>query len=218
MEKMILKKIIKRFIILMIAIISSITLYFTTAFLLTLFPTKPKNSNQNQIIYLIYNDMHSDIVLELNATNTDWKKYLSPLLQYKNGYLSFGWGDKETYINTPTWNELSISTTLKALFVNTPSLMHVSHISDINDYQAIKKIHISKEQLTALEKNILKSFDLNADKNYKAYSHDDLFYPSNYKYNLFNTCNTWTGETLREANISMSYWTPLSQNVIDSLP
>ena len=201
----------------LIFILLVITLYFAIAFLLTFFPTKPKNLNQNQTIYLLYNNMHSDIVLELNNTTEDWRRHLSPLINNKNGYLSFGWGDKETYINTPTWDELSILTTVKARFINTPSFMHVSHISDINRYQKIKKLKISKEQLSKLEKNILKSFNLNTYKNYKAYTHNDLFYPSNYKYNLFYTCNTWTGETLREANISMSYWTPLSKNVIDSL-
>ncbi|RUM71342.1 MAG: hypothetical protein DSZ07_00665, partial [Sulfurovum sp.] len=53
---------------------------------------------------------------------------------------------------------------------------------------------------------------------YQGYGRDDLFYPSIYKYNLFNTCNTWTGDQLREANVSISYWTPLSSNIIDSLP
>ena len=218
MDKMLLKTTIKRSLMVLISLIFIITLYFAIAFLLIFFPTKPKNLNQDQTIYLLYNNLHSDIVLELNSTTEDWKKYLSPLIKNKKGYLSFGWGDKETYINTPTWSELSISSTLKALFINTPSLMHVSHISNINDYQAIRKINVSKEQLLALEKNILKGFDLNTDRSYRAYSHNDLFYPSNYKYNLFHTCNTWTGNTLRESNISMSYWTPLSKNVIDSLP
>jgi len=198
--------------------VSIIFFYFSTAFLLSFFPSKQKDSIKTETIYIIYNTMHTDIVLELNKTNQLWDKTLPIVIQNKTGYIAFGWGDKETYLNTPTWDKLSISTTLKALFINTPSLMHVSHIANIKHYKNIKKIDVSKEQLETLEKSILKSFNLITKQHYKAYKQNDLFYPSTYKYNLFNTCNTWTGDTLRDANISMSYWTPLSQNVVDSLP
>ena len=196
-------------------------IYFLTAYLLVLLPTtkEEKKQGKSEDIYIIYNTMHSDIVLNIKSINN--KKLTTKLRTFINnrdGYLAFGWGDKETYLNTPTWNDIKISTSLKALFINTPSIMHVSFYRDIDRFKNIKKVELSKEEKEKLEKSILKSFDLEKNEIYKGYGRDDLFYSSLYSYNMFHTCNTWTGDRLREANISVSYWTPLSSNVIDSLP
>ena len=196
-----------------------IILYFSTAFLLINFQTSDINSKKDQTIYILYDSMHSDIVLEIKSINN--KKLKTKPVSFsrdREGYLSFGWGDKETYLNTPTWNDIQLSTSLKALFINTPSLMHVTFYKDIHRFKNIKVIKLSQKGKEVLESSILKSFNLESNNSYKGYGKDDFFYPSVYNYNLFNTCNTWTGDRLREANVSMSYWTPLSSTVIDSLP
>jgi len=195
-----------------------IILYFSTAYLLTFLPSKQEENRRTEDIYILYNTMHSDILLNTRGLNKELKRELTSLIKKREGYLAFGWGDKETYLNTPTWNDIKISTSLKALFINTPSLMHVSFYRDINRFRYIKHIKLSKKEKEKLEASILKSFDLERDEEYQGYGRDDLFYPSVYNYNLFNTCNTWTGDRLREANLSISYWTPLSYNIIDSLP
>ena len=210
-------QVIKKFTIFLLIPLFSIVLYLLFSFVFTLFPTEPLNEIQDKKIYILYNEMHTDIILKLTKNNKKWNR-LFPLKYKEKGYLAFGWGDKETYLNTPTWNRLKISTILKALFINTPSLMHVSYYSDIKRFKNIKIITLSKQQLQELEKSILKSFNFENNQYYKAYANNDLFYPSTHQYNLFHTCNTWTGDRLREANITMSYWTPLSQNVISSLP
>jgi uncharacterized protein (TIGR02117 family) len=218
---MIFIKSVKFILELLIFFILTTILYFLTAYLLIFLPTtkEEKKQKRDEEIYILYDTMHSDIVINIKSINS--KKLtiqLRSLIKNREGYLAFGWGDKETYLNTPTWNDIKISTSLKALFINTPSLMHVSYIYNIKKYQNIKKIKMSKEQLAILEQSILKSFNLEAFTQYQGYGRDDFFYPSIYNYNLFNTCNTWTGDRLREANVSMSYWTPLSSNVINSLP
>ncbi len=131
--------------------------------------------------------------------------------------MAFGWGDKETYLNTPTWSDISILTTLKALFINTPSLLHVIYYKDIEWFKHLKRVKVSLEQEELLMQSILNSFN-KKENPLQGYSKNDLFYPSLYRYNLFYTCNTWTGERLRDANISVAYWTPFSYNVVASLP
>ena len=165
--------------------------------------------------------MHSDIVINLETSTVPWKEHLPNLLKSKDkGFLSFGWGDQETYLNTPTWDDLRVSTALKALFINTPSLMHVTYLKRINRFRHIKAISITKEQHKRLEKNILRSFGKEVKFYHKGYRHNDKFYYSkpNNNYNIINTCNTWTGESLYDANISVSRWTPFAYNVIYSLP
>ena len=197
-------------------LIASLLFYFILAYLLQLFPQKESNSllPKNKSIYILYSDMHTDIVF--NITEMNRSKF--PTFQKKQkGYLAFGWGDKETYLNTPTWNDLKLSTAMKALFINTPSLMHVSYYPNVHYYKNLKKVQLTSEQYRALQKNILKNFDF-TKKEYKGYGKNDFFYTAKGSYNLFNTCNAWTAKQLREVNVSVSYWTPLSQNVINSLP
>jgi len=190
--------------------------YLLTVYLLTLFPKKvtPSSLENNQTLYVLYNEMHTDIVFNLQDLN---RSLFPEFKRKKSGYLAFGWGDKETYLNTPTWDDLRLSTTLKALFINTPSLIHISYIQNIHRYRDIKVLKLTKRQKRSLKDKILNDIDFKGEK-HKGYGRDDFFYASNNSYNLVNTCNTWTGDRLRDANITMSYWTPFSWSVVNLLP
>jgi len=209
-------KFLKYIIFLILIIVFS---YMLVAYVLIFFPHYGKSQKKEKSIYLYHDSMHTNIILNLRDTHYNWQKLLQKLLKRrKYGYLSFGFGDKETYLNTPKWNDLKVSTALKALFINTPSLVHVEYLHNINiksDY--IIKIDIDKNQYKNIEKQILNTFGKEITFGYKGYGKDDIFYNSPYKYNLINTCNTWSGDILREANITMSYWTPLSCCVVKSL-
>jgi len=215
---MFISKLIKKIFIILLFITIIIGLYISTAFFLTLFPTKNFSATEKkEKIYILYNNMHSDIVLSLEDISDPWIRNLPIIKEKREGYISFGWGDKETYLNTPTWSKIKASRSLKALFLNTPSLMHVSYYPTINYFPKIKTVALSKNQKETLKKTIFKSFDFK-EKSFRGYGISDVFYSSPYQYNFVYTCNTWTGNTLRAANISVSYWTPFSYNVVHSLP
>ena len=213
-------KVLNKVIYIILSQMIVLILYISIAFGLSFFTTHPEiKENKEQTIYILYSSMHSDIVINLEKSVLPWKKYLPELLKSKNkGFISFGWGDKETYLNTPTWNDLKLSTALNALFINTPSLMHVTYLKTIHRFKYLKAIEITKEQHKQLEENILKSFGNEIKIYQKGYRYNDKFYDSEDKYNIINTCNTWTGKSLYDANISVSRWTPFSYNVIYSLP
>ena len=211
-------KLLKKIFIFFLFLFIPLLLYIAIAHLLIFFPTKEETSlDQNRSIYIAYSQLHSDIIININALDKKWKERLPSQVMKSQGYLSFGWGDKEFYLNTPTWDKLKINAALKALFINTPSVIYVKYHPTVGYFQEIKEVKLSSKQLKKLENSIFKSFDFQ-NQHYKGYGKDDIFYSSPYQYNIFNTCNTWTGEQLREANISVSYWTPFSYNIIDSLP
>ncbi len=201
--------------------ISIVILYISLSYILTLFPQKtPLSLNKKtETIYLLYDDMHSDIIINIDKSKYNWRKLLPRLIKNrKEGYIAFGWGDRETYLNTPTWSDLKISTALKALFLNTPSLIHVVYYKRINRFKYIKPIKVSTAQKDEIERRILESFGEKIVFKQRVEGYSNIFYSSPYRYNLIRTCNTWTGDILRESNITMSYWTPFSFNVVDSLP
>ena len=202
-------------------LVSSVGLYVLLAYTLMFFPSKGSqtNSPKEQKIYILYDSMHTDIVLNLESSKIGWNKLLPEVIQErKKGYIGFGWGDKETYLNTPTWDDLKISTALKALFLNTPSLLHVGYYRDIHRYQELKEVSLTQKQFDTLEQNLKREFDKKPQYEAKGFSRDDAFYASNRSYNAIDTCNTWSGDRIRESNIRMSYWTPFSFNVVGVLP
>lgn len=216
-------KILKPTLYTILLLFIALMLYISIAFGLSFFSTHTDNNIQNKrdrTIHILYSSMHSDIVIDLKKSELPWREYLPKMLKSKDsGYISFGWGDQETYINTPTWDDLKISTALKALFINTPSLMHVTYHKSIHRFKHLKEVKITQEQHKKLEENILKSFGEKIKFYQKGYRNNDNFYNSkSNQYNIINTCNTWTGEILYDANISVSRWTPFAYNVIYSLP
>ena len=216
-------KIFKLILYTILSLLIALTLYVSFAFGLSAWTSYFRDKTEikkEQSIYIIYSSMHSDIVINLKNSTTPWQKYFPKLLKSKTrGYISFGWGDKETYLNTPRWNDLKVSTALKALFINTPSLMHVTYLKRINRFRHLKAVKVTKEQHQKLEENILKSFGKEVKFYHKGYRYNDNFYYSKPRsYNILNTCNRWTGESLYDANISVSRWTPFAYNVIYSLP
>ena len=206
-----MKKIFKLLIYLILFSLLIIMLYFSIAYLFTLFPKKSAlKSEKTENIYLLYSTIHTDIVFNIQDIN------LSLLPQFKRkqrGYLAFGWGDKETYLSTPTTNDFKLSTSLKALFLNTPSLMHVSYLPTLSNYQDVKNIQLSKAQKEQLKNSIIQSFDFQKQV-YQGYAKEDFFYSAKGEYNLINTCNSWVGDKLRDVNVTMPYWTPFSWSVI----
>ena len=210
-----MKKIFNYFFYLFLFLLLLVSLYFFIAYIFIFFPkSSPQQTEQNNTIHILYSDIHSDIVFNIQDINLS---NFPEFKKKKNGYLAFGWGDKETYLNTPNIDDIKISTSLKALFINTSSLMHVSYIPNILRYRDIKTIQLSDIQKEHLKASIMKSFNFK-EKTYKGYGRADFFYTAKGNYNLINTCNTWTGDRLGDINVSMPYWTPFVWSVTKTLP
>jgi uncharacterized protein (TIGR02117 family) len=210
-----MKKIFNYLLYLLFSLLFIVGLYFFVAFFFTLFPKKSSiETAKKHTIYILYSKIHTDIVFNINDINLS---KFSEFKEKKTGYLAFGWGDKEVYLNTPEISNIQISSSLKAFFINTPSLMHVSYIHDLSRYKSVKNIKLSKTQKGHLKKSIMKSFNFKG-KTYTGYGREDFFYAAKGNYNFINTCNTWTGDKLRESNVSMPYWTPFVWSITKTFP
>ncbi|MEO5644520.1 MAG: TIGR02117 family protein [Bacteroidia bacterium] len=177
-------------------------------------------------IAVISNGVHTDIVVPVKNECRDWTKIFSYSAVKKADstfhYLSFGWGDKGFFINTPTWADLKASTAINAMFWMSTSAMHVTWKKNVAAGPRCRIIMISKENYKLLCDYILQTFALRNNVpefiNAPGYSNNDAFYEAKGKYNLFHTCNVWTGIGLKKAGVRVALWTPFEKSVFRQLP
>ena len=132
-------------------------------------------------------------------------------------YLSFGWGDENFYVNTPTCGDLTFRNAFKAMFLKSPTLMYLTRYkSELSDWIEIK---ISKTELQKLNSYLLNTFKTNENgkkiilKN-QGYSSTDDFYKAKGSYSCFKTCNSWVNSGFKESGLTSCLWTPFNFGLI----
>lgn len=175
------------------------------------------NRNQNKVdpdkkkIYLHSNGVHLDIIVP--------KQYLTDSLakdlysEDLNQYFAFGWGDRNFYINTPTWGDLTFKNAVLAMFWKSSTLIHVTRYNAI--HKSWKPIYVTDDQLKGVIETIDNSFEMNAEQtktrlNCATYGDNDDFYEARGSYSCFKTCNTWANSTLKNNGLKACWWTPVS--------
>jgi uncharacterized protein (TIGR02117 family) len=167
------------------------------------------NAETNKVIYLSTNGVHLDIIMPIE--NID-KLLLQGIKHAQNEkYLSFGWGDENFYINTPTWADLTFSNAFSAMFLKSSTLMHVTrHKNKSNNWIEIK---ISEAELEKLNSYLQNSFELNENGikmilENQGYSSIDDFYKAKGNYSIFKTCNSWANTGFKNSGLESCLWTP----------
>jgi uncharacterized protein (TIGR02117 family) len=202
--------------------IGMLVLYFVLVIILTIIPLN-RNAKQPKTgiqIFVRTNGIHTDFVLPVKTTILNWEDSINCMdfkQVYNPTYISFGWGDKGFYIETPEWSDLKASTAFKALFFMSSTAMHVSYLQgkpSVN--KDCISIIISENQYHVLVNYILDSFRRNKDGNFlliknKGYDVNDNFYEANGTYSFIKTCNTWLNYGLRRIGIKTAIWAPFDK-------
>ena len=191
--------------------------YFIIAAILSLVSTKTQKLDcvKTEYIFISSNGAHLDIIVPVKNLN---KIFIDNLqVQDSAVYISFGWVDKEFYLNTPTWGDLTISTAFKALFLKSESAMHVSFHK--TSYMHWKKIDLCEIQLENLNTFIESTFHKSNKKQFtrigvSGYSENDYFFEARGSFSFYRTCNVWVNEALKKANIETSIWSPFVFGII----
>jgi len=191
-------------------------LYVLISVVLTLIPvnTKPSQEVKNKFIYLNTNGVHLDIVIPKKELKGDFVKGVK--MKVGDKFISFGWGDRNFYINTPTWNDLTFKVAVRAMFLKSATLMHVTKYQEIeNDWI---KIPVSSKQLQDLITYCNTSFNTTDNHVIRVGTHhygaNDEFYEAEGSYSMFKTCNTWANSAVKATGLKTGYWTPLDKGVL----
>ena len=172
-------------------------------------------------IYVATNGVHTGLLLPSVAGGVDWRGLVKPTdladPRYAGRWLWFGWGERHFYLETPTWRDLRLATVLRAVVGSDATLLHVDHILDPAAEYDARPIRLTLPQYRTLARRISARFALRPDGSaipIPGYGPADLFYEAHGRYDAITTCNSWTGDVLRESGIRIGWWTPLSTTVM----
>jgi uncharacterized protein (TIGR02117 family) len=200
-------------------------LYLIAALLGGLMPANPgwQQPERGITIFVQTNGVHTWIAVPAVTPEIDWRPMMpashirDPRLD--GNYLAIGYGNREFYLNTPAWKDLTVRRALGAGFGSGPSLVHVYHERDLAADADQRPIILTAAQYRRLAAFIASSFERDGQGKTipllgRGYSNADIFYRARGGYNLFYTCNEWTGAALREAGVRVGIWTPFSQSIM----
>jgi len=206
------------------AVVLALTcVYIVVAFALVLFPANAGQARQASAVdaYVIAYGAHTDLVFPVITAAMDWTGYF-PAADFAKipsnaDYIAIGWGDREFYLNTPEWKDLTLPRAAGALAGMHGTLLHVTYLRKADFLEYAHVLPLSAEQYAMLAAYVTASAPHPGGRMLavpgKSYTPQDAFYEANGSYNMFKTCNTWVGTGLLQAGVPVSYWTPFDMLV-----
>jgi uncharacterized protein (TIGR02117 family) len=175
-------------------------------------------------LYVRTNGVHTWILMPKVTPVMDWRPYAPPEHlrdpRYGRGdYIAVGYGNREFYLNTPTWADLTLRNAFYAGFGGGPPLVHVEHDYQPHPTGDTRPLRVTPDQYRRLVEFVRARFRLDAQGRPipllgRGYNDWDMFYEANGGYSFVFTCNEWTGRALRAAGVRMGMWTPFAQGVM----
>lgn len=201
----------------LLAIIVFVLLYILFSLVLSAIPASAKTfpGAKDKRIYLYSNGVHLDIILPVGLIPIKLREQLQH--NPDATLLGIGWGDKGFYLDTPTWAELSLVVAVKAMFLPSPTAMHVTeHLTKSANWSSVE---VSQEQLDVLIDYIGQYFSLDKEGRLQeiedaGYTPQDRFYEAEGNYSCFKTCNTWVNNAMKEIGVKTAVWTPMDKGVL----
>lgn len=198
--------------------IGFICFYIVFALFGMIFSCGELDSKKEVTVYIRSNGVHTDICMPTSTVQKDWLTSID-LSDYEDRshieYIAIGWGDKGFFLDTPTWAELKTSTAVNAIFLPSPTAMHVEFLAEPQSSESIIKVQISKKAYSRLVKFVEGTFLMKKNSPILIPNHGygltDNFYEAYGNYHMFNTCNVWTNNAMKSASIPTSIFSILPE-------
>jgi uncharacterized protein (TIGR02117 family) len=175
-------------------------------------------------VFIVSNGVHADICLPIIKDDNIWEAYFTTesfsTLHENPEYISFGWGDKGFYLDTPTWADLTLKTAVKAAFLPSKTAIHVTYVEQKPILsENVKSFIVTKETFRKIQNYIKAYVSLKVDRSQiidccRYPNVHDNFYEAEGSYHMFRTCNVWTNQVLIESGIKTSIWTPFDSGIL----
>jgi uncharacterized protein (TIGR02117 family) len=164
-------------------------------------------------IYVADNGVHTDLVLPArDFSNRVRPDHFADPAQAAQPMLMFGWGDRDFYLNTPTWWDMNPFRVARALAGMGPTVVHVSAVPEPQPAAKIRRLVLRPEEYARLVDYVQRTFA--AGPPVRGYGGHDAFYAARGGYSALRTCNDWSAGGLRSAGVRMGAWTPFAFGVM----
>lgn len=169
------------------------------------------------------NGIHTALVLPLITPVKDWRKDFPasdlPAPDRDYTHVSVGWGEREVFLNTPEWADLSPVTAIRVVTFGGEALLHVAHYVRPAPSVTARPLRLTESQYQSLVRRIEAALPPPARRAvHSGYTDYDVFYDARGRYNLGNTCNQWISDTLAGAGVKTGSWTPFAGGVMQWVP
>jgi uncharacterized protein (TIGR02117 family) len=197
-------------------------IYMTAALVGSLVPVNRgwSEPQQGTTIYIADNGIHADLILPIDAQGLDWRP-LIPASDFAAadpdaGWIAFGSGEKQVYLDTPTWWDLKPRTVWSAL-TGGQRVMHVEYVP--SPYYAVRQLRLRPEEYRRLWAAIRASFALDEHGrpqriDHPGYGPADAFYRATGKPNAVRMCNAVAAHWLALAGVETSVWPPFVNGLV----
>ncbi|MGX7952322.1 DUF2459 domain-containing protein [Tsuneonella sp. HG249] len=168
------------------------------------------------------NGIHTAIVMPLVSVRKDWRAdfpttdLAAPNRAYT--HVSVSWGEREVFLDTPAWSDLSLAKAFRA-GTGGDGLLHVAHYVRPAPSATARYLRLRPAEydrlVRAIETQVLPP---DRRRTYPGYDDYDVFYAAPGRYHAGNTCNQWTSDTLAGAGVRTGWWTPFAGGVMKWVP
>ena len=209
-----------------ILLFSFLCIYFFLAFVLSRMTVEGKNDPKSSIkIYLMKSGVHTDFVLPIKTEVIDWtKSFPRENTGFKDSttkLIAIGWGDKNFYMNTPEWADLTFKTAIFAMTGLGSSAIHATYYYEILSDRPVIQLYLSVKQYKELVRYIQHQLVMDKQgntvyipaKNKLVVSGNDAFYAANNRYSMVLTCNSWINRGLKACHKRACLWTPFAGGI-----
>ena len=176
-------------------------------------------------LYIRTNGVHTWIVMPKVNAIMDWRPYAPPEHlrdpRYGRGdYVAIGYGNRDFYLNTPTWADVELGRALKALLWD-ETVLRVDYRWRPQPGEACAEWRVSVAEygrIAAFVGESLRGSQGQTVRVAAGYGAQDAFFAAAGFYSPVDTCNQWTGRALRAGGAPVAAWTPFSFLVLWNLP
>lgn len=201
------------------ALIAFIAIYMAIFLFFAPFTVEKEHSNEPKTLLVLCSTsgIHTDVILPIRHQLMDWEKTLDLQKELTvdtfQTHLKFGWGDKNFFLKTKNWGDLTAGTLVKTVFGKGPGAMHLVLCTPKDlDSTTYFKLHLTQSQYIRLCTFLKSSIQFRADKAEKIHNHPygnyEFFFESTKTYSMAYTCNSWTNDALKAAGQKACVWTP----------
>lgn len=206
------------------AVAGLLLLYLLAALVGSLIPRNPawEEPSRGVPVYLQSNGVHVDLVLPARAAGLDLYALVPPRQAADpasaQGWVGFGWGQREFYLQTEQWADLRPEVALRAV-VGGPALVHVEHRGQPRPgEEGIRALRLESAAYRQLAAYVAGAFARGPQGEAipvaPGYGRDDLFYEAKGRYSALHTSNQWTSDGLARAGVAIGLWTPFAQGIM----